>query len=1654
MSNSLEKQRFLSLIDFIKQSIQIKTVVIDDFNKYKDLVLTENLLLNLPGITFNQTMNDEEVWLKIERLQKSEPPRVNDKLLSLWIDFGSKFDKAPSLKSSVNLQQLKDIDFDFTGLADPDEKISLKEQHISLEDFTDKAVLEESLSDYVNNDWQNWLNAEKKIRKSMDIYTSLFSVSQQLQGNLSNVDLELVWGVGIATWQYDDKKSIRYPLLTQKVDIQLNQDTMAITVFPKQADVKLETEPFLDINNLNIKALAETTKNFFADSEFSFNPFNIDSFKPIIVSATSLLDSEGHYLPKSENPQRKIAKLQSNLIIDDTWVLIARPRTNGVILQDLDKFVALAEDTELTGAMSTILSDPANEHNDVVFPSYRGLYAVEGDEKSQKPNELYFPKAYNDEQVQIIQKLDVYDGVVVQGPPGTGKTHTIANVICHYLALGKRVLVTSMKDPALAVLRDKLPEDIRPLAVSLLTSETDGLKQFEFSISRIASEITTINRNVYQQEISQIEQDIDKIHASLALIDNEISHWAKLNLTEVNFEGKLLTPLQVAKEVIENQAMTTWLPDKLDIGEQFTPKFNESDIAQLRQARKQLSNRLKFIDSTFPEQCKLPNIEDVLVLHNDLIYLHQVKHDEEVGGIPHLKQTDEKSIQSLEQLVSNIDTLMQCNKQLNEKNYHWLEGFQSNLDNPTKAEIVHYYTEFKNEITSISTQRTAFIAKPITISDEFDNNHELVEAIENLIQGKKPFGLTGIFGKSREKALLNEVKILNSNPATPEEWKHILHYLQYRKKIKELLIRWNAIATELGLPTQNPAVESITDILDIGIVHDEIQKNKLLESIIRQQIAMVFEGDKISPQKNELEFTKQIANRYIKNYKLQKTWETQANLINYLKQFSSHINDEILRFIEQKLGDTTIGQEEIQEEWAKLLAELETLNALNNDFNTVKNVSKLIADSGASVWAKQLQQQPNKSVANENDALLPTYWQTAWRIKRLSSYVNAIDSRQSLKTLSEQRINLENELSQKYQQAISKRTWLNVAQNATPNVRQALEAYRSAIKKIGKGTGKRVPIYIKAAQEAAQLASQAIPCWIMPHYKISESLPAKFADFDLVIIDEASQSDLTALPALMRAKKVLVVGDDKQVAPDTVGFDIEKINSLIVRHLGNHVPLYRDQMSPERSIYDLFKVVFAESGVMLKEHFRCVAPIIEFSKREFYNHELNPLRKPLASEILNPPLVDVYVKDGVRVSNSKTNLPEARFIVDEIKAITQDYSYKGRSIGIVSLLGNEQAYKIMELISQELGEEIINEYQIACGDARTFQGKEKDIVFLSLVVSKGSAFAMGKEDFAQRMNVATSRARDRMYLVRSVMLEDLSQADIYRIKLLQHFQSPFLLDENSVLTEREKCESDFEREVFDILSEHGYRVSTQVKAGKFRIDMVVEGDNDATLAIECDGDRYHGPDKWEQDRTRQRILERAGWKFWRCFASTFVMNREQITQDLFNELTALSIYPIAHTNNNSQELVAYREVVAIAEENKDPVKSKMCDVSNGFKLCTCIGEITQDSSTWELKTLVSNIFETRIGVVMMLEGFEDYTLTQNKILTELNKVNCFDFNYTAEFGDYLKICLKVDNNQKQNYEFYFDGKKWGTELDPTFVLEEKYFKTIRKGYIRFKENIN
>ncbi|HKR95151.1 MAG TPA: AAA domain-containing protein, partial [Candidatus Angelobacter sp.] len=252
-------------------------------------------------------------------------------------------------------------------------------------------------------------------------------------------------------------------------------------------------------------------------------------------------------------------------------------------------------------------------------------------------------------------------------------------------------------------------------------------------------------------------------------------------------------------------------------------------------------------------------------------------------------------------------------------------------------------------------------------------------------------------------------------------------------------------------------------------------------------------------------------------------------------------------------------------------------------------------------------------------------------------------------------------------------------------------------------------------------AAGAVPCWIMNHARISEAMPADIGTFDLVIVDEASQSDLWALPAILRGKKILVVGDDKQVSPDGGFIAATTIQALRDRFLKDQP--FAAAMTPEKSLYDLAAAVFAADQVMLREHFRCVPPVIAYSNRIFYKDQILPLRIPTASERIDPPLVDIYVERGSRDAHDR-NEYEAQVIAEEIAAILSDDRFAKRSIGVVSLLGAEQAKYIDSVVSQRCDPAELRRRRFLCGDARTFQGSERDIMFLSLVVDSKNYHAL------------------------------------------------------------------------------------------------------------------------------------------------------------------------------------------------------------------------------------------------------------------------------------------------------------------------------------------
>jgi very-short-patch-repair endonuclease len=444
----------------------------------------------------------------------------------------------------------------------------------------------------------------------------------------------------------------------------------------------------------------------------------------------------------------------------------------------------------------------------------------------------------------------------------------------------------------------------------------------------------------------------------------------------------------------------------------------------------------------------------------------------------------------------------------------------------------------------------------------------------------------------------------------------------------------------------------------------------------------------------------------------------------------------------------------------------------------------------------------------------------------------------------------------------------------------------------------------------------AIPAWIMPRYRLGEMLPIQAEMFDVVIVDEASQTGIDGLFLYYLGKQVIIVGDDEQISPSDVGIDTTRVTALQKRYLDD-VPFHAALM-PTSSLYDHANIRFG-GKIVLREHFRCMPEIIEFSNQLCYapnNTPLISLRSYSPKRL--PPIVTHYVAEGYRegTDNKVTNPPEAEAIVRQIAILVKDPSYIGKSFGVISLLGDSQAEHISHLLLQEVGPEVMEERDLVCGNPYTFQGNERDIIMLSLVSAPKPGeriSALTRQDAKQRFNVAASRARDQMWLFHSAKLEDLSpNPDCVRRKLLEYCLNPLKnsLSENSVniksmyeaISNRDHSsrppqpfDSWFEVEVMLAIARRGYQVISQVEVSEYRIDLVIEG-SQSKLAVECDGDRWHGPERYEYDMARQRQLERSGWEFFRVRGSSFYLNPEEALKPLWQILNRLSIYPY-HANN-------------------------------------------------------------------------------------------------------------------------------------------------------------
>ena len=409
---------------------------------------------------------------------------------------------------------------------------------------------------------------------------------------------------------------------------------------------------------------------------------------------------------------------------------------------------------------------------------------------------------------------------------------------------------------------------------------------------------------------------------------------------------------------------------------------------------------------------------------------------------------------------------------------------------------------------------------------------------------------------------------------------------------------------------------------------------------------------------------------------------------------------------------------------------------------------------------------------------------------------------------------------------------------------------------------------------------RSLPCWAVTSLSARGRLPLEGGLFDFLIIDEASQCDIaSALPLLLRAKRVVIIGDPMQLRHIT-GLRKQKDQQLLARHGLIDTPYIRWAYSVN-SLFDVASGLCDKEDIInLRDHHRSHADIISFSNEEFYEGRLRIATKYDKLRMLpgeGPVVRWVDVQGEVRrLSGGVVNYEEAQKVVEVLAKIVLEQEYSG-SIGVVSPFRG-QANRILDLVKQrpELHRQL-NVHEFESETVHSFQGDERDLMIFSPVISHG----VDERGFLERnpnlFNVAITRARSALVVVgdRQAALESgvkyLERFARY-VKQIEHKTEPRSqeaaeIGEDYAPLDRGQWVSDWEIILQRALQKAGVNILPQYPVDKYVLDFAVLV-GDRKLDIEVDGERYHRD--WDgellrRDRLRNMRMFELGWdvmRFW------------------------------------------------------------------------------------------------------------------------------------------------------------------------------------------------
>ena len=160
--------------------------------------------------------------------------------------------------------------------------------------------------------------------------------------------------------------------------------------------------------------------------------------------------------------------------------------------------------------------------------------------------------------------------------------------------------------------------------------------------------------------------------------------------------------------------------------------------------------------------------------------------------------------------------------------------------------------------------------------------------------------------------------------------------------------------------------------------------------------------------------------------RLSSVWTTKEQFQKVMHGKTGAIVSDLRRFLAQTLGNPVVEDAQMQAQWTALMAELARVQGLSDALAVVADITVRMVENGAPLWAAQCRLPLTAAI----DPWLPDTWRTAWRLRRLATYLDAIDAQHALKKLANDRSQVAHDLARAYEDTVSKRTWLKLAENA------------------------------------------------------------------------------------------------------------------------------------------------------------------------------------------------------------------------------------------------------------------------------------------------------------------------------------------------------------------------------------------------------------------------------------------------------------------------------------------------------------------------------------------------------------------------------------------------------------------------------------------------